>query len=210
MRDADTKLIDLLRANAREPTASLARKLGLARSTVQERLARLEREGIVKGYTVRLAEDAKGNRLRAVVMIETDPKQADRVSVELRKMPEVRSLAAVVGKLRSCGPGGDRYHRAHRCVARPHRPRAGVARTVSFDHPVGEVLALRAPSSAANACRNSVSCAANCCAGSTMPSLASMRSRASMSAGMGETGTMCTASSTCRSWAAALPPPCPP
>ena len=54
MRDADTKLIDLFRANAREPTASLARKLGLARSTVQERLARLEREGIIKGYTVAL------------------------------------------------------------------------------------------------------------------------------------------------------------
>ena len=49
MRDADTKLLDLLRANAREPTASLARKLGLARSTVQERLARLEREGVDQG-----------------------------------------------------------------------------------------------------------------------------------------------------------------
>jgi DNA-binding Lrp family transcriptional regulator len=97
MRDADTKLIDLLRANAREPTASLARKLGLARSTVQERIARLERDGIIKGYTVRLADTAEANRLRAVVMISTDPKQADRVSVELKKMPEVRSLAALSG-----------------------------------------------------------------------------------------------------------------
>jgi len=96
MRDTDTRLLDLLRANAREPTASLARKLGLARSTVQERIARLEREGAIKGYTVRLGEE-RANRLRAVVMIETDPKQADRVSVELKKMPEVRSLAAVSG-----------------------------------------------------------------------------------------------------------------
>jgi DNA-binding Lrp family transcriptional regulator len=97
MRDADTKLVDLLRANAREPTASLARKLGLARSTVQERIARLERDGIIKGYTVRLADGAEATRLRAVVMISTDPKQADRVSVELKKMPEVRSLAALSG-----------------------------------------------------------------------------------------------------------------
>jgi DNA-binding Lrp family transcriptional regulator len=97
MKDADTKLLDLLRANAREPTASLARKLGLARSTVQERLARLERDGVIKGYTVRLADEARASRLRAVVMIETDPKQADRVSVELKKMPEVRSLAALSG-----------------------------------------------------------------------------------------------------------------
>ncbi|MBV8976826.1 MAG: Lrp/AsnC family transcriptional regulator [Alphaproteobacteria bacterium] len=97
MRDTDSKLLDLLRANAREPTASLARKLGLARSTVQERIARLEREGLIKGYTVRLGDGAEASRMRAVVMIETDPKQADRVSVELKKMPEVRSLAAVSG-----------------------------------------------------------------------------------------------------------------
>ena len=97
MRDTDIKLIDLLRANAREPTASLARKLGLARSTVQERIARLERDGVIKGYTVRLADSAEANRLRAVVMISTDPKQADRVSGELKKMPEVRSLAALSG-----------------------------------------------------------------------------------------------------------------
>jgi len=97
MRDTDTKLIDLLRANAREPTASLARKLGLARSTVQERIARLEQEGVIKGYTVRIADGAEANRLRAVVMISTDPKQADRVTVELKNMPEVRSLAALSG-----------------------------------------------------------------------------------------------------------------
>ena len=49
MRDTDAKLVALLRANAREPTASLARKLGLARSTVQERIARLERDGHHQG-----------------------------------------------------------------------------------------------------------------------------------------------------------------
>ena len=53
MRDTDTRIVALLRANAREPTASLARKLSLARSTVQERIARLEREGTLRGYTAR-------------------------------------------------------------------------------------------------------------------------------------------------------------
>jgi len=97
MRDGDTKLLALLRANAREPTASLARKLGLARSTVQERIARLEREGTIKGYTVRVSEGHDAGKLSAVVMIETDPKRADRVALELKKMPEVRSLSAVAG-----------------------------------------------------------------------------------------------------------------
>jgi DNA-binding Lrp family transcriptional regulator len=97
MRDGDAKLIALLKANAREPTASLARKLGLARSTVQERIARLEREGAIKGYTVRLAEEAEARRLRAMVMITADPKQAERVAAELKRMAEVRSLSAVSG-----------------------------------------------------------------------------------------------------------------
>jgi DNA-binding Lrp family transcriptional regulator len=96
-RDTDTKLLALLRANAREPTASLARKLGLARSTVQERIARLEREGVIRGYTVKLSDEAETRRLRAVVMISADPKQAERVNAELRRMSEVRSLAAVSG-----------------------------------------------------------------------------------------------------------------
>jgi DNA-binding Lrp family transcriptional regulator len=97
MRDSDAKLIGLLKANAREPAASLARKLGVARSTVQERIARLERERIIKGYTIRVADDVDARTLRAVVMITADPKQADRVGVELKKMAEVRSLSAVSG-----------------------------------------------------------------------------------------------------------------
>ena len=97
MRDTDSKLLGLLKANAREPTASLARKLGLARSTVQERIARLERERVIVGYTVNLSDDAETRRLRAVVMIAADPKQAERVNAELKRMTEVRSLAAVSG-----------------------------------------------------------------------------------------------------------------
>jgi len=96
-RDSDTKLIALLKANAREPAASLARKLGLARSTVQERIARLERERIIKGYTVKLGEEAQSAKLRAVVMISADAKQADRITTELKRMIEVHSLLAVSG-----------------------------------------------------------------------------------------------------------------
>ncbi len=97
MRPSDADLVALLRANAREPTASLARKLGLARSTVQERIARLERDGTITGYTVKVSDETDARKLRAVVMISADPKQADRVTAELKKLPEVRTLSAVAG-----------------------------------------------------------------------------------------------------------------
>ncbi|KAB2892359.1 MAG: AsnC family transcriptional regulator, partial [Burkholderiaceae bacterium] len=51
--DTDRRLLSLLQAHAREGTAQLARTLGLARTTVVARIARLEREGFVAGYGVR-------------------------------------------------------------------------------------------------------------------------------------------------------------
>lgn len=131
MRDTDARLLALLKANAREPTASLARKLGLARSTVQERIARLEREKTIRGYTVRLSEDAEAKRLSAVVMISADPKQADRVAGELRRMAEVRSLSAVSGAYDMMAMvEADNPARMDAALDRIGRA-AGVARTVS-------------------------------------------------------------------------------
>ncbi|MDP1125047.1 AsnC family transcriptional regulator, partial [Klebsiella pneumoniae] len=55
--DLDRRLILLLQANARDSTATLARKLGVARTTVVARLARLEASGRIVGYTARLGGD---------------------------------------------------------------------------------------------------------------------------------------------------------
>ncbi|HEX4159835.1 MAG TPA: Lrp/AsnC family transcriptional regulator [Rhizomicrobium sp.] len=97
MRETDSRLIALLKANAREPVASLARKLNLARSTVQERIARLERDGVIKGYTTILSDSGEAKHLRAIVMMAADPRQADRIGAELKRMPEVRALSTVSG-----------------------------------------------------------------------------------------------------------------
>ncbi len=95
--DTDRKLLNLLRADARESVSALARKLDLARSTVQERIARLERTSIIAGYTIRSGEDFAERQIAAHVMISVDPKMAASVTADLKKMPEVRSLAAISG-----------------------------------------------------------------------------------------------------------------
>ena len=46
----DRHLLSLLQANARDSAANLARKLGIARTTVVARIARLERLGVIAGY----------------------------------------------------------------------------------------------------------------------------------------------------------------
>lgn len=93
----DLKLLTLLKANAREPVASLARKLDLARSTVQERIDRLEKSGVIAGYTIRASIDYSDRQILAHVMISVDPKMSASVSSDLKKMPEVKSLAAISG-----------------------------------------------------------------------------------------------------------------
>ena len=97
MDDVDRSLIALLRENARQPTALLARKLGIARATVQARLQRLEERGIVRGYTVRLGEAFERRRIRAHVMLDVAPKLAARAEDALARMPEVRALYAISG-----------------------------------------------------------------------------------------------------------------
>ncbi len=50
--EKDKILIAKLRRNARESLVGLARSVGLSRSATQERMRRLEREGVIKAYTV--------------------------------------------------------------------------------------------------------------------------------------------------------------
>ena len=94
----DRNLIALLQANARDSTANLARKLGVARTTVLARLARLEREGDIVGYTVRLGHGEADRSVQAYVGITTEPKSAREVTRRLSRLPELRQLCSVSGE----------------------------------------------------------------------------------------------------------------
>lgn len=96
--DLDRRLIALLQANARAPTATLARKLGVARTTVVARLARLEAGGVIVGYTVRLAATEGEQGVQAFVNLAVSPKAARGVIERLGLLPELRQLAAVSGE----------------------------------------------------------------------------------------------------------------
>lgn len=98
MDDIDRRLLALLQANARESTANLARKLGVARTTIVARLARLERAGVIVGYTVRLGLDAAGGGVHAHVGITIEPKASREVIRRLEKLPELRQLSSVSGE----------------------------------------------------------------------------------------------------------------
>ena len=95
---SDRKLVTLLQANARASTAELARKLGVARTTVVARLARLEASGAIVGYTVRLGSEAAGHAVQAYVGIAVQPKSGREVVRLLSRIPELQRLASVSGE----------------------------------------------------------------------------------------------------------------
>ncbi|HTL15004.1 MAG TPA: Lrp/AsnC family transcriptional regulator [Thermomonas sp.] len=94
---ADERLLALLREDARASTAAIARKLGLSRTTVQNRIARLEQEGVIRGYTVRLDDGYERSRIRAHILITVRPKQMPAVVKALQAMAEVRVLYSISG-----------------------------------------------------------------------------------------------------------------
>jgi len=98
LTDKDRELIGLLQLNAREPVASLARKLSLSRTTVQDRLRRLEEARVVEGYTVRLTDDATIAGIKAFVTINVEPRRTQDVVRALVRLPQIDSLHTVSGK----------------------------------------------------------------------------------------------------------------
>lgn len=95
--NAEMMLLALLRENARASTATLARRLGVSRTTVQSRIDRLEKRGVISGYTVRLSSEHESHLIRAHVQITVMPKLLPKVEAGLRAMMAVRTVHSISG-----------------------------------------------------------------------------------------------------------------
>lgn len=98
MDEKDRELINQLETNARLPVATLARRLGLARSTVQARIERLEERGIIAGYALRLGDAARGDRIRATVLISIEPRSTPAVLARLKSLSAVETAHTASGR----------------------------------------------------------------------------------------------------------------
>ena len=98
MDDLDQRLLGLLRANARESVATLAKRLDVSRGTVNNRIARLEAENIIVGYTVRLRPDVQPAQISAWMSIAIDGNETRRVISLLLGEPGVAALHDTNGR----------------------------------------------------------------------------------------------------------------
>jgi DNA-binding Lrp family transcriptional regulator len=97
MDELDKRLIAALQENSRASATELGRRFSLSRTTVQSRIDRLQRSGIIAGYGVRLAPGHDPGAIRAHILIKLVPKAAAGVEAAVRRMPEVRVLHSVSG-----------------------------------------------------------------------------------------------------------------
>ncbi|HEU0230481.1 MAG TPA: Lrp/AsnC family transcriptional regulator [Burkholderiaceae bacterium] len=94
----DHALISLLRKNARLTVATLAKKLDVSRGTISNRIARLENDGVIVGYTVRLRPDAQPNEIRAWMSIAIEGNETRIVIASLLGEPGVAALHDTNGR----------------------------------------------------------------------------------------------------------------
>lgn len=98
MDSMDSRLVGLLRHDARASLSDLAHALGLTRATVRNRLARLQTRGDIIGFTVVLKEDVLSDPVRGLMMVAIEGRGTDRILRHLSGMPEVRRVHSTNGR----------------------------------------------------------------------------------------------------------------
>ncbi len=88
----------LLRQDARMSISNLARAMGMSRSTVQNRIARLEAGGVIRGYSLEVGGEYSANQVEAHVSIKVHQKLTARTNSSLEQIGEVAQLYSVSGE----------------------------------------------------------------------------------------------------------------
>lgn len=112
--DTDRRLIGALRGRGRASNTDLARLLGLARGTVQVRLARLVDTGVITGWGPELDARTTDHPVTAFVTVSIAQGTHDRVVAALAAMPEILEVHVVTGQgdllCRMAARGNDHLH----------------------------------------------------------------------------------------------------
>lgn len=98
MDEVDRNILALLGADARMSVALLARRLKVARSTIQARLERLETTGVIGGYTLKLGEAARQGRIRASILLSIEARAQAGIVTRLKSIPEVERAFTTSGR----------------------------------------------------------------------------------------------------------------
>lgn len=96
--ELDRRILRELKANARASTSAIAARLKVARSTVQERIARMELDKVIAGYSVILARDTDAEKVQILVLLEIRQQDMRHILQKLQTYPEIRLCLSINGE----------------------------------------------------------------------------------------------------------------
>jgi len=96
--ESEERLISVLRDDVRATISDIARKLKVSRATVQARISKLEKDGVIVGYTLLLGKDYLNQFVSAHVAIAVEQRSSSIVSAGLMKIEQVSAVHGISGE----------------------------------------------------------------------------------------------------------------
>ncbi|QPC87603.1 winged helix-turn-helix transcriptional regulator [Mesorhizobium sp. NBSH29] len=96
--DRDRRILAILSKEARIPLKALAARIGLSRSATTERVATLEREGVIRGYRADIGQMDRG-MVVAILLVTLAQTPSMGVLDQLAGYPDIRRVSSVTGQL---------------------------------------------------------------------------------------------------------------
>jgi DNA-binding Lrp family transcriptional regulator len=94
----DTAIVAELRRNSRISLSDLASAVGLSRVTIRTRLAKLQSDGVIIGFTVVLADDIQESPVRGLMMLGIEGRGTERISRVIGGFTAVQAIHSTNGK----------------------------------------------------------------------------------------------------------------
>lgn len=98
MDKLDSQVVAALRRDARMPLSSMAQDLGITRTTLRTRIARLQESGEIVGFTVLTRADVAQDPVRGIMTIGIEGRGTERIMRQLGTMAEVRAVHSTNGR----------------------------------------------------------------------------------------------------------------
>src|SRR5438132_3884021 len=93
----DRAILRALSEDGRMAVTELAEKVSVSRANAYARLARLESDGVIEGYGVRINPRAIGLEVAALIFLTTEQSEWREVREQLLEIPEVEFVAFATG-----------------------------------------------------------------------------------------------------------------
>jgi len=92
--DLDWKILQAIQENSKQTYSEIGRQLGVAHSTVYDRIRKLEKNGAIKKWTIDINHEKLGlNHITASMTVYTDPKESENVAKKLSEAKEVLEVS---------------------------------------------------------------------------------------------------------------------